>query len=174
MTSPDTNVSWAGGSPQTITWDVADTTVPPISTANVKISLSIDGGNTFPTVLAVSTANDGSEMLVIPMMTTTTARIKIEAIGHVYFDISNTNFSITGAAPLTLATAVSRKTHASAGDFDIALPLSGSPGVECRTGGAGGDHTIVVTLSNTVSVETRRLQPAREPLRALPLSVVTP
>ena len=149
VTAPNTNVSFPGGSPQTITWDVANTTLPPLSTANVKISLSIDGGNTFPTVLAASTANDGSEMLVIPMMTTTTARIKIEAIGNVYFDISNTNFSITGAAPLTLATAVSRKTHASAGDFDIALPLSGSPGVECRTGGAGGDHTIVITLSNT-------------------------
>jgi hypothetical protein len=71
-------------------------------------------------------------------------------VGNIYFDISDTNFSITGTAPLALATAVSRKTHSSAGNFDIDLPLSGSPGVECRTGGAGGDHTLVITFNNTV------------------------
>jgi hypothetical protein len=44
--------------------------------------------------------------------------------------------------------AVSRKTHAAAGDFDIDLPLTGEPGVECRS--SGGIHTIVITLSNAV------------------------
>ena len=47
--------------------------------------------------------------------------------------------------PLLFTTAVSRKTHGAAGDFDVSLP-----GVECRTGGTGGDHTLVVTFSNTV------------------------
>ena len=51
VTSPNTNVSWAGGSSQTVTWDVNNTTLPPVSCANVKISLSTDGGQTFPTVL---------------------------------------------------------------------------------------------------------------------------
>ncbi len=41
--------------------------------------------------------------------------------------------------------AVSRKTHGTAGDFDINLPLSGSVGIECRQGQpVGGSHTIVV------------------------------
>jgi len=71
-------------------------------------------------------------------------------VGNIFFDISDTNFRITAAAPLTLATAVSRKGHVSAGPFDVDLPLSGSPGVECRSGGAGGDHTLVITFSNTV------------------------
>jgi hypothetical protein len=48
-------------------------------------------------------------------------------------------------APFTMASAVSRKTHGTAGTFDIPLP-----GVECRTGGASGDHTIVVSFSNSV------------------------
>jgi hypothetical protein len=47
---PNTAVSWAGNSTQTITWAVASTTAAPVSCANVKISLSTDGGQTFPTV----------------------------------------------------------------------------------------------------------------------------
>ncbi len=50
--------------------------------------------------------------------------------------------------PLQLTSAVSRKTHGIAGDFDIDLPLTGEPGVECRS--SGGDHTFVVTFSNPV------------------------
>ena len=42
--------------------------------------------------------------------------------------------------------AVSRKTHAAAGTFDINLPLTGPPGIECRSGGAGGDHQIVISF----------------------------
>ncbi len=97
VTAPNTAVTWAGGSTQTITWSVANTTATPVSCANVKISLSTDGGQTFSTVLAASTPNDGSEALVIPVLPTSTARIKVEAVGNIFFDISNTNFSITGA-----------------------------------------------------------------------------
>ena len=50
--------------------------------------------------------------------------------------------------PLQLTSAVSRKTHGGAGDFDIDLPLTGEPGVECRS--SGGDHTFVITFSNTL------------------------
>lgn len=97
VTSPNTAVTWAGGSAQTITWNVNNTTAAPVSCANVKISLSTDGGQTFPTVLAASTANDGSESLVIPVGASTTARIKVEAVGNIFFDISNANFTIGGA-----------------------------------------------------------------------------
>ena len=149
VTSPNTNVSWAGGSSQTITWDVTNTTLPPVSTANVKISLSIDGGQTFPTVLLASTPNDGSEVVTIPAGGSNTARVKVEAVGNIFFDISDTNFTITGNPALTLNTAVSRKTHLGVGDFDVNLPLTGTPGVECRTGASG--HTLVFTFTNTIT-----------------------
>jgi len=48
--------------------------------------------------------------------------------------------------------AVSRKTHGSAGSFDIALPLTGTAGIECRTGGATNDYTLVITFNANVSV----------------------
>jgi hypothetical protein len=97
VTSPNTAVSWAGNSSQTITWNVASTTASPVSCANVKISISTDGGTTFSTLVA-STANDGSEVVTIPNTPTTTARIKVEAVGNIFFDISNTNFTITAGS----------------------------------------------------------------------------
>jgi hypothetical protein len=99
VTSPDTAVSLPGGSSQNITWNVANTTDAPVSVANVKITYSTDGGATFPTVLAASTANDGTETLTIPAGVTTQGRIKIEAVGNVFFDISDANFTVTGVAP---------------------------------------------------------------------------
>ena len=51
---------------------------------------------------------------------------------------------------LQLLAAHSRKTHGSAGTFDVPLALSGTPGVECRRGGPGGTHTIVLSFSNAV------------------------
>lgn len=95
VSAPNTAVSWPGGSTQTVTWTVNSTNLAPINCANVKISLSTDGGQTFPTVLIESTPNDGSQAVLIPNTLSTTARIKIEAIGNIFFDISNTNFSIT-------------------------------------------------------------------------------
>jgi len=98
VTAPNTAVSYAGGSTQTITWDVASSTAAPVSCANVKISLSTDGGQTFPTVLSASTPNDGTEALTIPNTATTTARIKVEAVGNIFFDISDANFTITAGS----------------------------------------------------------------------------
>jgi subtilisin-like proprotein convertase family protein len=99
VTVPNTNVSWGGGSSQTVTWDVNNTTAAPVSVANVKISLSTDGGVTFPTVLLASTPNDGTQAVTLPNTASTTARIKVEAVGNVFYDMSNVNFTITSGAP---------------------------------------------------------------------------
>ena len=96
VTSPNTNVTWAGGSQQTVTWDVANTNNAPVSAANVRISLSTDGGQTFPITLANSVPNNGTSNVTIPnAIVTTTARIRVESVGNIFFDISDANFSIT-------------------------------------------------------------------------------
>ncbi|QQS10049.1 MAG: hypothetical protein IPK69_05365 [Phycisphaerales bacterium] len=101
VSSPNTNVSWTGA--QTVTWDVAGTDANGINTASVRILLSTDGGLTFPTILVSSTANDGSEAVVIPDTPTSQARIRVEAIGNIYFDVSDSNFTIPCSAPATVA-----------------------------------------------------------------------
>ncbi|MBK7678344.1 MAG: reprolysin-like metallopeptidase [Chitinophagaceae bacterium] len=97
ITTQNSAVSYQGGSTQTVAWSVNGTTGAPINCANVKISFSTDGGITFPTVLAASTPNDGTEDITIPVGLTTTGRIKVEAIGNIFFDINNA--SITVLAP---------------------------------------------------------------------------
>jgi hypothetical protein len=95
VTAPNTNVSWGAGTTQNITWSVNSTNLAPINCANVKITLSTDGGQTFPIVLAESTPNDGTHPVTLPNNLSSTARIKIEAVGNIFFDISNTNFTIS-------------------------------------------------------------------------------
>ncbi|MCC9601569.1 M12 family metallo-peptidase [Stieleria sp. JC731] len=95
ITSPNTAVNWTGGSQQTISWDTGDTELSPINTSDVSIDLSIDGGLTYPISILASTTNDGSEVVTIPNIDATNARIRVSAVGNVFFDISDADFSIT-------------------------------------------------------------------------------
>jgi hypothetical protein len=103
VTQPNTNVNWLGNTTNTVTWNVANTSVAPVSVTQVNILLSTDGGNNFTEVLASNTANDGSEDIFLPNIPTTQARIKVEAVGNVFFDLSNVNFTIEEFIPVELS-----------------------------------------------------------------------
>ena len=94
---PNTAVSYIGGSTQTITWAVAGTTANGVNCANVDVLLSSDGGSTW-TILLAATPNDGTQAVTIPNTSGTTNRIMVRGTNHIFYDISNTNFTITAGS----------------------------------------------------------------------------
>lgn len=103
VSAPNTAVSWAAGSTQTVTWNVAGTTANGVNTANVDILLSTDGGNTYPITILAATPNDGTQTITVPNNPGTQNRIMVKGTNHIFFDISNTNFTITSASTDTTA-----------------------------------------------------------------------
>ena len=105
VTQPGASTTWTAGSNQTVTWNVANTSSAPVNCANVRVLLSIDGGSSFPFTLASSTPNTGAATISVPNSPTSTARIKVEAVDNIFFNISLPNFTITPnstAAPILL------------------------------------------------------------------------
>jgi hypothetical protein len=117
VTSPNSAITWDGGSPATVTWSVNGTNAGSVNCAAVNILLSTDGGLTFPVVLAAGTANDGSEVITVPSSASSTCRIKVESVGNIFFDISNAN--------LTSAT-VSWNAVSGADSYDVDYKTSAS------------------------------------------------
>ena len=105
---------------------VANTAAAPIATANVKISLSTDGGSTFPILLAPSAPNTGAASVLVPNVSTTQARVKVEAVGNVYFDISNANFAIKPGLSVNEAPPVAGNSGTVNASFTVSL-LQTSP-----------------------------------------------
>ena len=123
VTSPNTAVSYAGGTSQTITWAVAGTTANGVNCANVDILLSTNSGTTWSTLLA-ATPNDGTQAVTIPNTAGTTNRIMVKGTNHIFFDVSNTNFTITSGSSDT--TAPTAPTLAASGTTQTTTSLSWS------------------------------------------------
>lgn len=96
VNSPNTNVTWNAGTTQTVTWNVAGTTGNGINASNVDIFLSTDGGDTYPITLASGVANDGSHDIIVPNNQGNQNRVMVKGADNIFFDISNSNFTIAG------------------------------------------------------------------------------
>jgi len=104
VTQPDaTGIVWDAGVANTVNWNVAATNVAPVNTANVDIYLSVDGGFTYPYLLAAGVPNAGTATVTVPtsVLPTNKARIKVKGAGNIFFDISNNDFKINN--PLGIA-----------------------------------------------------------------------
>jgi len=125
VTSPNTNVNWATGS-QNITWDVNNTNT---MFSTVDILLSVDGGNSYPYVLATNTPNDGTQSVSIPLIpTSSAARIKVRYAPtscFEIFDMSNSNFTISSSCIATSSNICQTNSlNANFGDPSLNLGLS--------------------------------------------------
>ena len=61
------------------------------------------------------------------------------------------NAQAAATATLPVPGVVSRKTHGTAGTFDIPLPINGKAGIECRAPGSNNSHTLVFTFDRPVA-----------------------
>ncbi len=87
-----TSLTANGTNTVTLNWNNAVACVP---TANVRIRFSTDGGKTFPHIVNNSTANDGTETIIVPNLPTCDGRFMLEAIGNVYFNINRAKIDIS-------------------------------------------------------------------------------
>ncbi|KAB8151815.1 T9SS type A sorting domain-containing protein [Kordia sp. TARA_039_SRF] len=147
VTAPDTtDQSFVTGETTTVTWDVAGTTANGINTSNVNILLSTDGGQNFDTVLAANTANDGSESITFPFVFEPYCRIKIEAVGNIYFAISK-SFSV--GATVTTNTVCNTYTTG-----PIATPIPDSTGANVQ----GAPVFVPVTVTESTPISDLRVK----------------
>ncbi len=98
ISSSNTADTFYVGTTETVNWLVGNTDIAPINCSMVRILLSTDNGVTFPIILADSTANDGTENITVPNNLSTTARVKVEAIGNIFFDINNSAIKVLAPA----------------------------------------------------------------------------
>jgi hypothetical protein len=151
LTSQATDTDNGTAATLPVTWNVAGTDAAPISTANVRILLSTDDGASFPTVLAASTPNDGSEAVPLPTgAQTTTGRIRIEAVGNVFYDASRGRLSFGPVAP------------PGGGEG----PSGGGPGGGPSGGGTGGGPSSGGAPSTTTPTTTTPVAPPLVPVTA--------
>jgi subtilisin-like proprotein convertase family protein len=94
VTSQSSQVSWNSGESKVITWDVANTNASPVNCSKVTIKLSVDGGYTYPYTLAENVSNNGTATIVVPNVTTTSARVKVESVGNIFYAMNAADINI--------------------------------------------------------------------------------
>ena len=87
-------ISWTEGGTETVTWDVAGTTTNNINVSQVNIFLSLDGGLTFPILLASNTSNDGIETITVPNSISPDVRVMVQAVDNIFYAVNSKSFSI--------------------------------------------------------------------------------
>ncbi|OAB28771.1 Cadherin-like [Flavobacterium fryxellicola] len=171
VTSPNATTTWYAGESKTITWDFAGTDTATYA-LNVNIKLSTDGGLTYPTTLLANTPNDGSQAITVPNTIGTNNRIKVEAVGNIFFDISNANFEIksnkfdlvTSQSTVSVckpANAVYTLNYTPAPGFNetvtfsaINLPAGATAVFSPTTRTTAGSVTMTISNTNSVTIGT--------------------
>ena len=153
VTAPNTAITWVSGTTATVTWSVNNTTAAPVSCTNVRISLSTDGGLSFPTELIASTANDGTEDIIVPAIASNTCRIKVEAVGNIFFDISNADFIISSSGrSITPAISITDKLNVSPNPTSGLTNLSFNSVINGKALVSVSDRFGNIVLQKTIAV----------------------
>ncbi|MDP2688444.1 MAG: zinc-dependent metalloprotease family protein [Aequorivita sp.] len=96
VTSQAVPTTWTIGNTETITWDVAGTDVAPVNSPNVDIWFSTDGGLTYPVSIALNVPNNGSALINVPNLNTTTGRLMVMSSNNIFYDLNNAVITVDG------------------------------------------------------------------------------
>ncbi len=158
LTEPNAAITWYEGQAQIVVWNVAGTDQAPVNCTRVNILLSTDGGLTYPITLLSEAPNTGNAEVTVPNNLSSTCRVKIEAVGNIFYDLSNTDFQISAAVacntnvPTGLATSSVNSSDATitwdenvGAIFDVQYSLSGAN--TWTTVSAGGNIKQITGLT---------------------------
>jgi len=141
VTSPNGGESFGSGCTEQVNWEVGGGSVA----ADVDIQLSDDGGSSFSN-LDAGTANDGATDVDLPCSETTAGRIRAQAVGNIFFDISDDDFTIEHIAPELIGVPADTVVECDA----VPAPADPTATDSCGTSSA---ETQVVTVQDTTPPE---------------------
>ncbi len=156
ITAPASAVTWPASSTQTVTWNVANTNLTPISCASVAISLSTDSGASFQTTLLASTPNDGSQAVTLPDTQTVgaTARVKIACVGNIFFAISRPSFTISAPLPPPTVSAIDPASGTTLGGTAVTITGTNFTGATGVTFGGTAATSFTVNSATRITATT--------------------
>ncbi|MFA0962653.1 reprolysin-like metallopeptidase [Roseivirga sp. BDSF3-8] len=97
FTYPARGTVLAPGSEATLTWLVNDTDKAPVNLTELNLLFSADDGNTWD-ILTFFTPNDGEQGIMVPDVSTRSARLKLESTDGVVYTLSE-RFAIESTGP---------------------------------------------------------------------------
>ncbi|MBQ4837895.1 reprolysin-like metallopeptidase [Pseudoalteromonas luteoviolacea] len=143
---PSDNTEWTLGT-QTVRWHTADTQNAPVSCSSVDILLSLDGGETFPTLIADDVTNDGEHDVALSGLASSSfGKIKIMCSNNVFFAVNSGNIQIQGSTEPVAPHISEQETLEVAEDTSITLSISnfkyqGGFNAESLTISSGNNYT---------------------------------
>ena len=170
VSSQATAADYTAGDLLEVNWNVADTDQAPISVQSVDILLSIDGGLSFPIVVAEQVLNDGSHEIILPGSATTEARLMVRANDNIFYAVNAADFTIIESAivlnaaqtdydvcqPDSVAIPFVYETYGGFSEevtFSVLALPEGLSATFSPTTATANDTEVILTISNTETVE---------------------
>lgn len=146
VTSPNGGESWEAGTTAVVTWSTTGTV------SDVKIDISTDGGITWG-FLAASVANDGSENVNVPSITSSQCLVRIAETDDSPSDSTDSLFSIAplGTPTITVANPSGGEIWIAGSQANVVWSSSGAVKdviIELSTDGGTAWNTLVATTPN--------------------------
>ncbi|HVE70644.1 MAG TPA: zinc-dependent metalloprotease family protein [Thermoanaerobaculia bacterium] len=119
IVSPGARNVWISGDSVDIRWHVAGTNKSPVNCSHIRVRLSLDDGQTYPYEIAAVAPNIGALSAKLPpgIPASETARVRLDAVGNVFFATSP-RFR-TGSVASAAVAGTGRSERGVASDEDI-------------------------------------------------------